>query len=536
MREFDNEQDRYGSSGFAEPEHIPRSYFNQTPDSVFVGYVNGRALYWHGMGGLALTAGPRSGKLRDILSYNIINGMYAGTLLVLDLKGELAAISRLQTIGRKFCIYWNPPGLHGLPQNRINPVGYIRIDSPTLVSDVKVLCENLISLKSSGNNGDFFPRRAREFMEGIILTIVKMDGVLTLPRLYEIINLIPTGSERWLDFAFEMSEAGFGISKRVEEEIAQSRGDSSGGFRGIVGEIFKSVAALSDPTLMASVSPPYDFTLDQLCSSDQAYNFYMMVPAEFIEAWGPIVKAILVGAMFLKSRAPAAPRQTWLLDECGQLGSFPLIAKLYTYGAGIGIRPWTVWQTTKQMNGIVQDGETIITASAAVRSYFAIRDGVSATALSNMIGKQTLEYDDELAHSRAALAKKEAVRAVLGGADPIEEGIKLRHHNQAIEHRSKKERLLRTPDEVMNTPDGKQYIFMDGVPYCIYADRKPYYEQRSLAGKFHPNPYHPPLDRVRVKSFIWHRWRQIINEPVPSEYAHYPQYADGTWSYVEGYR
>jgi len=540
MDDIDNEQMRFGSAGFIGPKDPAlRPYFSKSPDSLFMGFVGKRKLYWNGMGGALLVAGARAGKLRDMLAYTLLDGTYAGTLLILDMKGELAAISQNQTRGGKdgggkHCIYWNPSNLHGLPQHRINPVDYIRIDSPSLVSDTKLYAENMIALTGS-QGADYFERRGREFLEAIILTLAKIDGVLILPRLYEIINLIPAGSEHWLDFAFEMSESRFEISNRIEGEIAQSRKSTGNGMQGILGEIFKSFAALSDPVLMASVSPPFDFSLSDLCRCEQPYNFYMMPPAEFVDAWGPVMKAMFVAGMIYKSRSASAPRQTWILDECAQLGKFPLVVKLYSYGAGIGIRPLAVFQSTKQMNALGPEAETIITSSAAARIYFALRDIGSAATLSKMLGTQTLEYDDELAQSKAMMAKKAAIRAVLmDGASPHAEGTKLAHYNQAATNRTKQARLLRTPDEVMNTADGKAYLFMDGLAGAIYADRTAYYEQADLAGRFHPNPYHPPLDKVRIKTRFGHRWAKIVRAPVPARFAHYPQYAGGHWSYVEG--
>ena len=64
----------------------------------------------------------------------------------------------------------------------------MRKDSPTLVSDVKVFCENMIPLSGSANS-QYFERRAREYLEAICLTLAEIDGVLTLPRLYWAINL-----------------------------------------------------------------------------------------------------------------------------------------------------------------------------------------------------------------------------------------------------------------------------------------------------------------------------------------------------------
>ncbi|MFC3051792.1 type IV secretory system conjugative DNA transfer family protein [Kordiimonas pumila] len=538
MTDFDNERDRYGSAGFIDADDPAlRPCFKKTPDSLFCGFVGNRPLYWNGMGGVLLTAGARGGKLRDILAYSMLDGMYEGTLVMLDMKGECAYISQNQTRLGKPCIYWNPLALHGgsLPQHRINPVDYIHADSPTLIADTKVFAENMIALSGS-NNGEYFELRGREFLEAVILTIVDMDGALTLPRLYEIINLIPGNSEAWVEFAFQMNECGFEISRRIEEEIAESRHGESAGMRGILGEIFKSFSALSDPVLLDSISPPYDFSLSQLCEGSQAYNFYMMPPAEFIDGWRSVIKAIFVGAMIYKSRAPSAPRQTWILDECAQLGSFPLVPKLFTYTAGIGIRPVAVYQSADQMELTGRGAKTIIPSSAAVRIYFTIRDEEGSARLSRMLGHQTLEYDDTLTQGRDDMARKEAIHAMLNGASPVETAHKLNHYRMAAKNRSKQQRLLRTPDEILKTPNDKAYVFMDDVPLPIYADRRPYYKERSMAGRFHPNPYHPPIDRVRVKALIGYRWKNIINEPVPACFAHLPQYADGMWSYVEGFK
>lgn len=528
-----NEIDRFGSAAFADERDIAAAgMFKQQPNSLLIGFWGKRPLFYSGQGGLLLTAGARGGKLKDVLAYNVCAGVCFSTMVILDMKGELAEISQDQTPDCKFNFYWNPAGLHGRPQHRINPVDYIHIDSPSLVSDIKVFCENMIPL--SGSAGAlYFEQRAREMLEGIVLTLVALDGVLMLSRLYEVLNLIPGGGDAWLNFAFEMSQSQFSIAGRIEEEIANSRGSSSNGFQGIMGELFKGFACLSDPQLMASVSPPFDFSMSQLCASDQAYQLYLMPPAEFIDAWAPMIKAIFVGGMIYKARAPQAPQQTWILDECAQLGAFPLVPKLFTYGAGIGIRPWAVFQSTYQMKALGPDAENIITSSAALRSYFAVRDIESASAVSRMLGVQTLEYDDEHMQARAEHAKRQALQTMLNGGDPLSAGLTYAHHKQEAQMQTKQHRLLRTPDEVLNMPPDKQFIFTDALQKPIYADRRAYFEQRFMAGRFHPNPYHPPLDKVRVKTRFGHAWRSVIRKPVPQRYAHYPQYADGTCSKIE---
>jgi len=534
MNDLTNEIDRFGSSEFAQSADLSRGdFYTQTNSAAFIGFDGNRPLWVDSDGALLLVAGARGGKLRDLLSYNICSGILSGvSLLILDLKGELACISADQTPDKKFCRYWNPSALHDLPQDRLNPVDYIHADSPSLVSDVKVFCENMIALSGSAN-GEYFERRGREFLEAVILTLVSIKGVLTLPDLYSVLNLIPTNNDAWLDFAFEMTEAGYEISARIEEEIAAARGQSGTGLNGILGEIFKAFSALSDPILMVSVSPPYTMSMADLCDSNQLYQMYLMSPAEFIDPWASVIKAIFVAGMVYKARAPQAPRQTWILDECAQLGKFPLIPKLYSYGAGIGIRPISVWQSTAQMNAISSNAKTVITSSAAVRIYFAIRDIESATDISKMLGAQTLEYDDEYKKEDFARAKKQMAESLLGGGDIMEWARYGAYYKSQAAIKVKQHRHLRTPAEVVNTPPNKMYIFSDSLQKPIYADRKPYYEQKFMAGRYLNNPYHPPQASVRVKTFWGMRSKRIIKSPVPQSYKHYPQYRDGYWRHIE---
>ena len=57
-----------------------------------------------------------------------------------------------------------------------------------------------------------------------------------------------------------------------------------------------------------------------------------------------------------------------------------------------------------------------------------------------------------------------------------------------------------------------------------------------MAGSYLANPYHPPLDSVLVQTRLGQRRRTIITEAVPDAYAALPQYQDGLWFYVEGFK
>lgn len=527
-----NAENPFGSARFATEAEIRRAgMFQQTPNALFVGFYEGRPLWYDDMGGGVIIAGARSGKLRDVLGYNVCAGIHAGSMFILDVKRELASISIDQTPDGKFCGYWNPAGYPGLPQDRVNPVDYAHADNPTLVSDLKMFAEQMVP-PSGSSNGVFFEGRAREYMEAISLAIVQQDGVLTLPALYHAIKGISSSRDKWLNLAFEMSESKNEDLSDVEAEIADGQKNASGGFHGIIGELKKSVACLSDPTLRKSVSPPFTLSMDDLTKENQPWQFYMVPPAEFVRGWAPVLKAFFTSGRIYKGRAPWAPPQTWVLDECAQLGAFPALIDLFTIGAGLGIRPYAVFQSTKQMKALGPDAENIILSSAALRQFFGVRDLETATTLSRMLGTETLSYEDEMRSEQARHAQQKAMQTIIDGGDPLDAALSYDHASRQGGLSAKRGRSLMTPDEILNMPKDKQLLYVDGLPHPICADRRPYYEQRFMAGRYHPNPYYPPADRVRVKTLFGHGWKKVVREPVPGEFAHYPQYHDGFWSKV----
>ncbi|MBP5856256.1 type IV secretory system conjugative DNA transfer family protein [Marivibrio halodurans] len=528
----DNAAHPFGSARFAGPKEIARAgLFTRQPHSLLIGFYQGRALWYSDMGGGMCVAGPRSGKLRDLLAFNICAGIHAPTILALDVKGELAGISRDQTPDNKFCLHWNPHGLHDLPQDRINPLGHLRKDSPTLISDVKRFAANAIP-PSGAPQSAYFEGRAREFLEALSLAVIARDGGLTYPALYEAINLLVMGGDGWLDIAFEMSESDIAFVRRIEAEITDGREDTSGGFVGILGELTKAFACLSDPVLMEALSPPFTAALADLCASDQTYQLYLMPPGDMAEPWAPVIKSFFVGARTYKARAPAAPRQTWVLDEIGNLKGFPQVVELYTRDAGLGVRPWGFWQSTAQLRALGPGAEQIIPASAGLQNWFGVRDLDTASTLSRMLGQETLAYRDEQARERALHAKRKAAQSIFQGGNPFKAAMELHHHARMADLPVLKSRPLMTSDEVLGLPPGKQIIFVDGLAHPILADRFAYYDLPFMAGRYHPNPYFPPADKVRVMTPRGPAWRRVITEPVPKRFAHYPQYRDGTWSRI----
>ena len=168
---------RFGSAAWMAPEAAWRAGLIGRK-GPFLGYKGKSPLRLAGDAPLITFGGAGSGKLRDVLAYNLCGVRDRGgvwhaprRMLVNDPRGELAAISihnQIRFGKAAYCI--NPYGLHGLPQHRVNPWNVIRKDSRMFHADVKLLIGDLIPLSSVGD--PYFSKRARDWSEALVKNYV----------------------------------------------------------------------------------------------------------------------------------------------------------------------------------------------------------------------------------------------------------------------------------------------------------------------------------------------------------------------------
>lgn len=535
-----NEFFRFGSAAFATEAELRRAGLPH-PSGPLLGYLNAKTLRLDSDAPIITIGGAGSGKLRDLLAYNVCGSRldakrwYAPPrLLVNDPRGELAAISIHNQVrfGRPaYCI--NPYGLHGLPRHRVNPWDVLRQESPTFHADVKLVVADLMPLSGSANS-QYFELRGREWSEGLVKHLASSRGSITLPDLYESINAIEDPMA-WEELGLAMLNSPFGDVRRVAQEMNSKRLDAPKEYGGIIGEIFKSLSFLSDPAIRETLSGS-DFSLEVLCKQDSIV--YNIVPAEYAAQLAPMQRAIIGAAMLYKQRHPGAPRILFVIDEAAQLGRFEALLRAYSYGRGMGIRAWSIWQDIGQVSrNYGREALSGFLGSSQTRQFFGIRDLDTARMAAEMLGTQTLEYDAVLDQAAARRNKAHIARELIDGADPFEAGLNLVQQERIATTRTKQARALMTPDEILNMPEDRELLFISGFGLRpIYAQKYPYFSRPEMAGAYMPNPYHPPANKVLLKTRRGEKWARVITERVPRHYAHLPQYESGYWSFTEGYR
>lgn len=530
----DNEEFRFGSAGWADEDDLRAAGLFRGA-GLPIGYYGRLPLHLEGDAPLLTIGGAGSGKLRDLLGYVVCcsPGM---PMLILDPRGEMREVSHVAHAHHRGRAYgWDPVGITSQPQNRINPLDILKLDCANLHGDCAFIAEGLVPL-SGGGNGRYFELRARDWIANILKADVEQKGGTDFARLGRIVNAIESDPQLWAAFLEGMLESRFESVRRSAGEMLKKQQDTPKEFGSILGEIYSNLAFMNDPVLMCSLEQP-DVSLEDLCTG-RAHKVFLNVPAEYLGIWSPIIRVMFTVAMLYKARNSSAPRLTMLVDEAGQLGRFEALLRSFTYGRGAGVRSWALFQDVGQIKRNF-DAAALqgFMGSAQMRQFFGVRDYETAKMVSDMLGSETLQFDDTLRQQEATRRKRQIAMEIMEGGDPFQAAYDFAHFQRAAQHRSVQARQLMTPDEVLALGEDEQILFISGKNLKpILANKYPYYTRREMAGLYLPNPHHPPVDRVRIQTLFGKRWRRVISEPVPQALASFPQYQDGTLSYVEGFK
>ena len=535
-----NEENRFGSAAFATEADLGRAGVLGNC-GIMLGFKGKRLIRVDGDAPLITFGGAGTGKLRDLGAYTVCgcrsdDGKWFSPtrMFINDPRGELAAISiqNLVRLGKRG-YFMNAYGLHGLPQHRVNPLDMLRPGSKTLIADTKILVGEMIVLSGS-QEGAFFELRARQWLGALVLYHVLRYGYITLPALYELVNAMQDTSE-WTDIAEGMFQSPFAEVRRTVLEMNEKYNKSPKEYSAFMSEIIKSLDFLSDPYVYEMFNGA-DFSLEVICQFD--CNIYLMIPAEYAEILATVTRLIMGATMLYKQRHPEAPRVTFFIDEAATLKRSESLLGGYTFGRGMGIRMWSFWQNLGQISrNFGPDAVESFMGSAQVRQFIGTRDIKTAKTGSEMIGKQTLEYDAELLQRKAKVMKAQIIRQLLAGGDPIAVGQNYRLQAFAAADRAKQSRDLLAPDEMLRLKDDEQILFISGLNLNpVLCNKYPYFDQPRMAGAYMPNPYHQPQNKVRIATRSGFYWARVITERVPEKYADLPQYQSGQWSFIEGFR
>jgi len=529
-----NRNQIHGTAIWATPDEIANAGLHRSGGVYFGETADGKALYLDGDMPLITFGGAGSGKGRDVILHNILG--YAGHLFVNDPKGELAASSlhhlHLQE-KHGYCL--NPFAMHVgapwfLPQHGVNPLDVLQQGSPSLAADCKLIMEMMLPKPKSG--GDlYWIEKPREWGQVLLIWMVQRRGTVTLPEFYEVVSFIRSDPQKWQEIAKEMMVSDNLDVKRVVGEISEKRKNAPAEFEGVMGSLSNHLSFIGDPALSRCLAGS-DFSLSVVASQSQPVNVYLIFPAEYMQMYAAFLRLIIGIATIYKSRAAGSPPVVFLIDEAAQLGYFEVLERGYSFGRGAGVRTWAFFQSMGQIEAHYgREGGRSMVSSAQLRQFFGVRDLDTAKYVSEMCGTATVSYDDPFSQEQHAA---QGTSILMQGVIEPAEMLQAMHHLKMAKEKSVAGLDLIAPDEVLGLAPDEQVAFVgDRSLKPLRAKKRHYYDREDFAGRFLPNPYHPPSDKIDVR----HKGKvvscPVVSKPVPFELAHLPQYQQGQMSVVE---
>lgn len=485
-----------------------------------------------------------SKKLVSQIAYQTLQ---AETTVFLDCKGEIAAISNLTIDFEHY--YFNPYGLHsGAPWfipagHRFDLFELLEPNSPTFFEDCLTMAKNLTSKPSGGGNSEHFWGKAVTTIQGLMMYGKEYSETFSLPDLFNLVGDIQGGGEADYFSTLhkpKMRQSRFSVVRQLADELEIKIQKGGAEFTGIMSTINLSLQVLGSPALQMALSGPSTISLKDFLKPDKVRKLFIMIPAHLLEACGPIVRCMITALTIEQQRRPLG-RVHFCLDEAAQVGKggFEALPKMFSYSRGSKARISAYYQNYSQ--GIACFGkEEFDTIVANSQSKLILGVGSKHSAqfvIDNILGQSTYRYLSKTKQIEASFKRTQAIQHALSGQDFSQCLLEIACQDDAMHTPESVARPLMTADELMQMPPDMGILLIHGIGLKAYRYLKwPYYQNPNVAHRFLPNPFHPPYDRIFIRSrFGRTKTVKIISEPVPEDIAHLPQYSGGYWSYPEGY-
>jgi type IV secretion system protein VirD4 len=359
-----------------------------------------------------LTCAPaRQGKGICVVIVALLH--YQGSVLVNDPKGELAAATgahRAEFLGHKV-VYFNPWGLHGLPQDRINPLLILIVLAADparqrgLTDEVKAIVLQLVPEPEDTRNR-FWRDGTRAILFAVILYLaLHAPTRCMLPEVWRIIAN-PKRLKRTFD-AMRRSEALGGLLADLGDDLAVQMEENPEQFGDFRAGAVQALDTYQPGGYLAEAVSGSDVSLEELTTGK--ISIYLIFPNDRMATHGAVVALIVNQGFASVSRSEQRGEVLFLLDEFANMGKLSGLAESLTALPALGVRVWMFVQELAELVRLYgpHTAQTIL-SQAEVKQFFAVQSDQLAKRLSETLGQKTVKTrnyslgrfdDDEIGES-----------------------------------------------------------------------------------------------------------------------------------------
>lgn len=398
---------------------------------------------------------------------------YPGSALVLDVKGENAAITAhaRRALGHQVYVV-DPFGVTQGATHAINLLDRIDPASPECVSESAILADALVIMEARASDGVHFDESAKTLLQGLMLHVAQLPQS-TQRHLGELRRLLTADEETFFNVLAEMSldpAAAYGLPARAAHTLL-GMGDRERG--SVLSTARRHTAFLDDPRLAAALTHS-DFDMANI--KRELMTVYLVMPANKIGTHARFIRAFIgsVVAAITSSTQPPPYRVAFFLDEFAQLGYMKQIEDAVSLLRSYGLSFWVFIQDLSQLKAVYPRWQTFLANSAKV--FFGVDDHDTAKYVSDTLGKGTIEYETE------NMGRNRGMN--LGGSN-----VGWNQGSSTGTSQQLTGRELLTPDEVMRLGSERSLVLVKGeYPYLL--TRLNYLSDPEYVGLAAANPYH----------------------------------------------
>ena len=419
-----------------------------------------------------VTAPTGSGKGIGTVTPNLLE--YPGSVMVLDVKGENAAVTAAarRAMGHEVFVV-DPFRVIGETTHGFNLLGRMRVDSADCVPQSAMLTDALVMMTAKGG-GEHFEESAKTLLQGLMLHVVASADPQHC-TLGEMRRLLTADADAFFGTLTDMiddPEAAFGLPARAANTFMGMADRERGS---VLSTARRHTAFLDDPRI-AEVLASSDIDFDRIKA--EFITVYLVLPANQIGPNARLVRGFInaVIAAATASTTPPVHPVAFLLDEFGQLGYMQSIENAVSLMRGYGLLFWLFIQDLSQLKGVYPKWQTFLANSA--KTFYGVADIDTAKYVSESLGNATISYN--------VVNESENAGSSFSGR-----GGSFSSSSSSSTSRLHAARALLTPTEVMSLGAETPIVLLRGEPpYKLH--RLNYLADPLYAGKADANPYYRP--------------------------------------------
>ena len=419
-----------------------------------------------------LLFGPNgSGKGTRLLVPNLLS-LQNRSIVVIDPKGELAAITADYRRTVSDVVILNPFGILDIPSAGFNPLASLDPDAPTFLDDAVGVGEALIKIEEKDPHWS-------ESAQGLVVALLMWEVQLAkrerrAPSLENVRYLITEPNE------YETGADGKRhLVKGVRITAARMVAEGGPQIASLIARFLRdtdeiaSIQSTADRQTWWLLSKPMR---DNLAKNDinfaalkqRPITVYVVLPAERMRTHSVWLRLVIVSALRALYK-PGGLRTLFMLDEFAQLGHLAPVEDAFGLVRGYGVQLWPILQDLTQLKSLYKERWETFMANAGVVQGFAPNDLTTADWMSRRAGETT------------------AVAAGYNAGD--NQSANNQSNSQGMSYQQTKRRVF-LPQELMEIRSGGSLLFPAGSALTIPCFAPPYWEIEGLWGRTRSNPYY----------------------------------------------